>query len=35
MIMTLYEKIQKKAEEYGQLAHAFFQVEKFALEING
>ena len=32
MIMTLYEKIQKKAEEYGQLAPAFLQSAKFALK---
>lgn len=30
--MTLQEKIQKKAEEYGQLAPAFLEGAKFALE---
>ena len=30
--MTVQEKIQKKAEEYGQLASAFLQGAKFALE---
>ena len=29
--MTLQEKIQKKAEEYGQLAPAFLEGAKFAL----
>lgn len=31
-IMTLQEKIQKKAEGYGQLAPAFLEGAKFALE---
>ena len=30
--MTLQEKIQKKAEEYEQLAPAFLEGAKFALE---
>ena len=30
--MTLQEKIQKKAEEYGKLAPAFLEGAKFALE---
>ena len=30
--MILQEKIQKKAEGYGQLAHVFLQGAKFALE---
>ena len=30
--MTLQEKIQKKAEEYGKLAPAFLQGAEFALE---
>lgn len=30
--MTLQEKIQKKAEGYGELAHTFLQGAKFALE---
>ena len=30
--MTLQEKIQKKAERYGQLAPAFIEGSKFALE---
>ena len=30
--MTLQEKIQKKAEEYGQLAPVFLEGAKFALE---
>ena len=30
--MTLQEKIQKKAEGYGQLAPVFLEEEEFALE---
>ena len=32
MTNIIQEKIQKKAEEYGELAPAFFQGAKFALE---
>ena len=30
--MTLQEKIQKKAEEYGEFAQTFLEGAKFALE---